>query len=566
MTGEPAPEERSTSSALSHPQVAEQAIEILARAQRHADSLVNQAAEAANRMRSEADTESRKAREQAGADAAALSEETTAKRAEIEQLHGAAHTAARDAERRCSEAGRVLASAQEEAHTIVADATEQASLTLESADRTSDELVATARTDTERQRALSQQESDRRHRDAEAVWAVATAAAADITRMTTELAAQRSAEHREREQDRRASYEITSSTQHAELKTRIEQLLSQAEADADRHRELARSESERAHADLVARRDETDVELSELLAQAQRDADAKITEADEQVAWARRTVEELLTAAKAEATRIQQHSEQAGVEHLNAARQQAEHLLAAAEADHQQRTAEHERVVAQLVAEAEDALRSAHQEADAHRAKVAGEAERLAQDAAERERLADERAERRLAEAEAGARGLRERAADNLSRAQVEAHMVRRNAREEAGRMVTGARAEADQLRTRARRLLDEARGQVTTLVDRREAIERELGSLSGVIEALAVPEFPDDHPDATRAEGADPTADTAHADPPPTRTGVRELPDLIDVRAQHDVQYHGRFVEPSPSRPSSDRQTRPDSEVVKRP
>ncbi|NUR05915.1 MAG: hypothetical protein HOQ45_02755, partial [Nocardioidaceae bacterium] len=59
---------------------------------------------------------------------------------------------------------------------------------------------------------------------------------------------------------------------------------------------------------------------------------------------------------------------------------------------------------------------------------------------------------------------------------------------EEAAAHLAAARAEADDLRSRARRHLEDAQEEVRRLNRRREEITRELGDLSGVIQALAVP------------------------------------------------------------------------------
>ena len=84
---------------------------------------------------------------------------------------------------------------------------------------------------------------------------------------------------------------------------------------------------------------------------------------------------------------------------------------------------------------------------------------------------------------------MRERAAEDLTAAQVEAHNLRRQARAETMALVNDARTEADQLRAQARQLLSDARTEAHALAARRTQIEAELSQLSGVIEALAVPE-----------------------------------------------------------------------------
>jgi hypothetical protein len=74
-----------------------------------------------------------------------------------------------------------------------------------------------------------------------------------------------------------------------------------------------------------------------------------------------------------------------------------------------------------------------------------------------------------------------------MERVQREARDARRSAMEEAARTLADARREADELRGSARSMLSEARGEVAALSAQRDAIAKELGDLSGVIEALAV-------------------------------------------------------------------------------
>lgn len=56
-------------------------------------------------------------------------------------------------------------------------------------------------------------------------------------------------------------------------------------------------------------------------------------------------------------------------------------------------------------------------------------------------------------------------------------------------RTLAEARDEADQLRAQAREAVEAARAEVHTLAARRDDINTQLGHLSNVIEALAVPE-----------------------------------------------------------------------------
>ena len=74
----------------------------------------------------------------------------------------------------------------------------------------------------------------------------------------------------------------------------------------------------------------------------------------------------------------------------------------------------------------------------------------------------------------------------------------RRRAREESLALVAEGRAEADQLRESAQRALERARAEIAQLQTRRDGIAAELGQLSGVIEALSVPERESRRPQQT--------------------------------------------------------------------
>jgi hypothetical protein len=140
--------------------------------------------------------------------------------------------------------------------------------------------------------------------------------------------------------------------------------------------------------------------------------------------------------------------------------------------------------------------------------------------AAETERAADERAARRLEEAEKAARLVRERTAQEIERLQRETHESHRQAREELVTTTAQARADADRVREEARAMLERARSEVAALASRREDITTQLGHLSGVINALAVPE-----------KAANPSADDSVADLP----DAPETPDPIPHRERND-------------------------------
>ena len=100
-----------------------------------------------------------------------------------------------------------------------------------------------------------------------------------------------------------------------------------------------------------------------------------------------------------------------------------------------------------------------------------------------------ERADRRRAESEAGAGALRAQVADEVVAARREGAEAMRRSREESARLVTEAQADADRVRDQARQVLSDARAEVEALRRRRDEIADELTQMSGVIEALAVPE-----------------------------------------------------------------------------
>jgi hypothetical protein len=109
--------------------------------------------------------------------------------------------------------------------------------------------------------------------------------------------------------------------------------------------------------------------------------------------------------------------------------------------------------------------------------------------------------------------------------------------------MLADARAEADQLRSTARTLLADARSEVDALARRRTAITAELGQLSGVIEALAVPEngtgaIPRPVPSAPSADG--PTSDApADAAAPATPHDEPASDDTVVLTVTHQQPAH---------------------------
>ncbi|MFD0866940.1 hypothetical protein ACFQ06_14140 [Tessaracoccus lubricantis] len=99
-----------------------------------------------------------------------------------------------------------------------------------------------------------------------------------------------------------------------------------------------------------------------------------------------------------------------------------------------------------------------------------------------------QRAEQRMTEAEASSQMVREQLMAELERTQKASYERTRTTREEAVKLLSEARVEAETIRTQAREMLTAAREEVAGLTRRRDDITLQLNSLSGVIEALAVP------------------------------------------------------------------------------
>jgi F0F1-type ATP synthase membrane subunit b/b' len=154
-------------------------------------------------------------------------------------------------------------------------------------------------------------------------------------------------------------------------------------------------------------------------------------------------------------------------------------------------TAAAQRECEELGQRANARLAEAETDAGQIRQQAGDDAEAILAQAEERAQAAEQRAQRRISEAESNARAVRERAAEHLAQAQEEAREARRTAREDASRTISQARQEADELRSKARSMLSEARAEVAVLSAHRDEISKQLGDLSGVIEALAVSERP---------------------------------------------------------------------------
>ncbi|HBX79890.1 MAG TPA: kinetoplast-associated-like protein, partial [Propionibacteriaceae bacterium] len=136
-------------------------------------------------------------------------------------------------------------------------------------------------------------------------------------------------------------------------------------------------------------------------------------------------------------------------------------------------------------------LAAAETDAAATKQAAAEEGERVRAAAEAEAATQTERATRRVADAEEGARIVRENVTAEVEKMQREAFTRNRASREEAVALLTKARSDADSVREEARLALERARTEVAGLARRRDDIVAQLGHLSGVIDALAVTERP---------------------------------------------------------------------------
>ena len=444
---------------------------ILASAQDHADNLRRQVEEETARTR--ADNESL--------------------RLESERLGHEVSASHDEANRVQQQAATRLRAAHEDADQLHRDAAEQAAVITDAAVRTSEEAISAAYAEAEQLVATAQAQAAQ----------LVTVARTEHDSMLARTAAQQSeqtAEHEHRVQlfeveERRRRSEtgdhLVGLVREAEQQAA--QLRSAAQLDATRWRDEATAVLGAGRADARQLADEARTSTETTITGAQQQADGIIAAADQHMAWTQTTMKDMLDGAHEEVARLKAQSHHELLEHVREHRQRTQSLVALSTHRAEQAlaaaAAESTRLRAQSAAILASAEEDTRRTAD-HSAQVAARVIADAQSAA-----ADhvERAERRLAEAEQGARLIRERTGADVEKLQREAHENRRSARTELVQTIADARAEADTLRADARRILAEARGEVEVLTRYRNDITSQLGNLSGVIEALAVSERPQD-------------------------------------------------------------------------
>jgi len=265
--------------------------------------------------------------------------------------------------------------------------------------------------------------------------------------------------------------------------------ISRANAEADAMHATTMQELDQARTETAALRATTAAEIESARDAATAEADHVLADAADHMHWAQDTVRSLLLAAEAETVRSRVSGHAASAAHLVARRRQLQDVISRVALRVRTTVAEGAAEAERLRAQANAVLEAANKDTIARRDHAQAHAERVIAEADLTAHAGLDRAQRRLDEAEAGARILRERAATEVARLQTEAHENRRAVRDEATTTLAAARADADTNRAEARDLLTQARAEVKVLAQRRDDITAQLSHLSGVIEALAVPE-----------------------------------------------------------------------------
>jgi len=393
-----------------------------------------------------------------------------------------------------------LSRSEEQAQAIINDALEQSALILERSQQHADDVISHARMDEERIIA-------RGHEEASATRERALQVLRDTDSLAEQLRGEAEAEiRRYREEalhaidDERDVKAVEAQRTIAEMQRQIEGR--RGEVDIEIKSLLSSAKQERANAvidaDMVKSR--ARLEAEQILEAARRAAEKEMAAASAQTEWAARTVADLMATAEHEAAAVKARTHRSSLESVAKLRGRLGELIAAANEAAQRREADALEKADLILYQARldsdekmrlaaDALDRATVEAEGLREEAHLTTRKLladAQDTAEADR---EQAYRRLAQAEEGAKAVRQRVAEDLAKAQWELHEVRQAAKAERDAIIGSATTEAEEIRSRAREAAERARTELAELTQRRNTIARELASLSGVIDALAVPE-----------------------------------------------------------------------------
>ena len=464
-----APKHTSDDQGLAPQQPSTTAFDLLSRAQTIADVLRSEVEAEVCAMRKEAVAEHDEARR-------LLSEASS--------VHENALSAERSALARLKEA-------REESAQLVADAADQATLVATAANLTTENLLASTQAEADEVRRAARSESERlrvqatteleqaRAKNSALLSESATGIETRQTQATAELRAQGEQASQESDSIRAAAEKFST------------EAISSANAEAGAAHALTRQELDQARSEVAELRSTAANESATMRDAAIAEAGRVLREAAEHMNWTQDTIAALLQTAEAEAERVRQADLEASSVHLASRRRQLQDVISRVTLRVRNHLAEATAEAARLRAQASAILEAADKDTIVTRDRALAHAERVIAEADLTAQAATKRGQRRLDEAESGARLLRERAAAAVSQLQTDAHEHRRAVRGEATATLAAARADADASRAEARSLLTQARAEVKVLADRRDDITQQLGNLTGVIEALAVPESP---------------------------------------------------------------------------
>jgi hypothetical protein len=387
----------------------------------------------------------------------------------------------------------------------VADAADQATLVADAANLTTESLLASTQVEADEIRGAAMAEDLRlrglatteleRTREKNAVLLSESAAEIESRQLRA------SAELRQLDQE--ATERATSIRAAAEDFSTM--AISRAAAEASATHAITVQEIEQARSETAVLRSTAAAEIASARDAAAAEAHRVLCDAADHMNWTQDTVASLLSTAKAEADRLRHADHQRSSIHLAVRRRQLQDVISRVALRVRTAIAEGAAEAERLRAQANAILEAADKDAVATRDHALAHAERVITEADLTVHAALERGQRRLDEAEIGARVLRQRAAETVSRLQREAHEHRRAVRDEATSTLAAAPADADTSRAEARDLLTHARAEVKVLAARRDDITAQLGNLSGVIEALAVP-----GPPRVTGDGAAPIPENA--------------------------------------------------------
>ena len=440
--------------------------------------ILSRAQDLADRLRSDVEAEVAAMK----AEASAAHDEARQLLIEASNVHDDAISAQRSAQTRLQEA-------QDEAAQLVADAADQATLVAEAANLTTESLLASTQAEADEIRNAAKAE-DRRLRG------LATTELEQAREKNAALLSESAAgiESRQRQVSAELRQLGEEATQHATsiraaAENSSKEAISRANAEAGATHAMTIQELEQARSETSELRSTAATEIASARDAATAEADRVLGGAADHMNWTQDTIASLLLTAEAEADRLRLADRQTSAVHVAARRRQLQDVISRVALRVRTAVAEAAAEAERLRAQANAILEAADKDTITTRDHALAHAERVVTEADLTAQAALERGQRRLDEAESGARLLRERAAESVARLQTEAHEHRRAVRDEATATLAAARADADTSRAEARDLLTQARAEVKVLADRRDDITAQLGNLSGVIEALAVPE-----------------------------------------------------------------------------